>query len=36
MEVMDMPYGDRQGGIRDVAGNIWWLSQRIVKAPYTG
>lgn len=35
MAVMDMPYGDRQGGIRDFAGNIWWLSQRIVNAPYT-
>jgi PhnB protein len=29
-----MPYGDRQGGVRDPAGNIWWISQRIVRAPY--
>lgn len=34
MEVQDMPYGDRQGGIRDPHGNIWWVSQRLVKAPY--
>jgi len=36
MEVMDMPYGDRQGGVRDVAGNLWWISQRMVEAPYSG
>jgi PhnB protein len=35
MEVADMPYGDRQGGVRDSHGNIWWLSQRLVAAPYT-
>lgn len=35
MEVQDMPYGDRQGGIRDPAGNLWWISQRLVEAPYT-
>ncbi|WP_426341058.1 VOC family protein [Pseudoduganella sp. S-14] len=34
MEVGDMPYGDRQGGIRDPHGNIWWISQRLVEAPY--
>ena len=34
MAVADMPYGDRQGGIRDVWGNIWWLSQRIAKGGY--
>ncbi|AOU97289.1 glyoxalase [Acidihalobacter yilgarnensis] len=34
MEVSDMPYGDRQGGIKDPFGNIWWISQRVVKAPY--
>lgn len=34
MEVADMPYGDRQGGIRDPHGNIWWISQRMVQAPY--
>lgn len=35
MTVADMPYGDRQGGVRDVHGNIWWISQRLVQAPYT-
>lgn len=35
MEVADMPYGDRQGGVRDQHGNIWWISQRTVEAPYT-
>ena len=34
MEVADMPYGDRQGGVRDRWGNIWWVSQRIVEEPY--
>jgi PhnB protein len=29
-----MPYGERQGGIRDKHGNIWWLSQRLVPGPY--
>ena len=35
MAVADMPYGDRQGGVRDVSGNIWWISQRLVAGPYT-
>lgn len=35
MAVQDMPYGDRQGGVRDAHGNIWWISERIVHAPYT-
>jgi uncharacterized glyoxalase superfamily protein PhnB len=34
MPVADMPYQDRQGGVRDPAGNIWWLSQRLVAGPY--
>ena len=34
MKVADMPYGDRQGGVRDGHGNLWWLSQRLVAAPY--
>ena len=34
MEVTDMPYGDRQGGARDPHGNLWWISQRVVEAPY--
>jgi PhnB protein len=35
MAVADMPYGDRQGGVRDPHGNIWWLSQRLVQGPYS-
>lgn len=35
MPVMDMPYGDRQGGVCDAHGNIWWISQRIVREPYS-
>ena len=35
MAVADMPYGDRQGGVRDPWGNLWWISQRLVEAPYT-
>lgn len=34
MDVADMPYNDRQGGVRDASGNIWWLSQRLVDEPY--
>lgn len=34
MEVSDQVYGDRQGGVRDPFGNIWWLSQRLVEGPY--
>ncbi len=34
MEVADMPYDDRQGGVRDPVGNIWWISQRLTAAPY--
>lgn len=34
MPVADMPYGDRQGGVRDAHGNLWWLSQRLVPGPY--
>ena len=34
MAVADMPYGDRQGGVTDPSGNIWWISQRLVEAPY--
>ncbi len=34
MKVGDMPYGDRQGGVRDPHGNIWWISQRTVQEPY--
>jgi PhnB protein len=35
MAVGDMPYGDRQGGVKDPHENIWWISQRLVKAPYS-
>lgn len=35
MTVADMPYGDRQGGVRDKHGNIWWISQRTVEEPYS-
>ena len=35
MEVADMPYGDRQGGVRDGHGNIWWVSQRLIEQPYS-
>lgn len=34
MAVADMPYGDRQGGVRDAHGNLWWISQRLVEEPY--
>lgn len=34
MAVEDMTYGDRQGGVRDNAGNIWWISQRLTADPY--
>ena len=35
MEIADMPYGDRQGGVADPGGNIWWISQRLVREPYS-
>jgi PhnB protein len=35
MAVANMPYGDRQGGVRDAHGNLWWISQRLVHEPYT-
>ena len=34
MAVADMPYQDRQGGVRDPCGNLWWISQRLVDGPY--
>jgi PhnB protein len=34
LAVADMPYGDRQGGIRDRHGNLWWISQRLVSGAY--
>ena len=35
MEIGEMPYGDRQGGVKDQYGNIWWISQRTVHKSYT-
>jgi len=32
--VATMPYGDRQGGLIDPQGNIWWISQHLPNAPY--
>lgn len=34
MAVASMPYGDRQGGIKDAHGKLWWISQRLVDGPY--
>lgn len=34
MPVGDMPYQDRQGGVRDPFGNVWWISQRLVEGGY--
>lgn len=34
MDTADMTYGDRQGGVRDPSGNIWWVSQRLTSEPY--
>lgn len=31
----DMPYGDRQAGIKDPLGNYWWISQRLKEEPYS-
>lgn len=33
-EPRDMPYEDRQGGVTDPFGNIWWISTRLVQEPY--
>lgn len=32
--IADQVYGDRQGGVRDAHGNIWWIAQRLVDGPY--
>lgn len=34
MDVADMPYGDRQGGVRDPFGTLWWISQRLSADAY--
>ena len=36
MGVTDMPYDDRQGGVADPSGNLWWISQRLTAQPYRG
>ena len=33
-DAADMPYGDRQAGVVDPFGNIWWISQRLRPEPY--
>lgn len=32
--VRNQSYGDRQGGVRDPHGNLWWISQRLVEGGY--
>ena len=32
--VKDQPYGDRQGGITDPSGNVWWISQHLKAGGY--
>lgn len=34
LPVADRPYGDRQGGVEDPSGTVWWISQRLVDGPY--
>jgi PhnB protein len=34
MDVANMPYGDRQGGVQDPWGNLWWISERLIDGPY--
>jgi PhnB protein len=34
MDIADMPYNDRQGGLKDPSGNLWWISERLVDGPY--
>ncbi|NJM99059.1 MAG: VOC family protein [Phormidesmis sp. RL_2_1] len=33
-EPTDMPYKDRQAGVTDPSGNLWWISRRLVEEPY--
>jgi uncharacterized glyoxalase superfamily protein PhnB len=33
LEPMDMFYGDRNGGVRDFAGNEWWIATHIEDVP---
>lgn len=32
--VKTQPYGDRQGGVTDPSGNVWWLSQHMSAGAY--
>lgn len=34
MDVANMPYNDRQGGVKDPFGNLWWISERLIDGPY--
>ena len=34
-DAADMSYGDRQAGISDPFGNLWWISRRLVEEDYT-
>lgn len=34
MDVADMPYNDRQGGVRNPCGNLLWISGRLIDGPY--
>jgi PhnB protein len=34
MDVANMPYEDRQGGVIDPCGNYWWISTRLVEEGY--
>ena len=33
-DATDMDYGDRQAGICDPFGNLWWISRRLVEEDY--
>ena len=33
-EPMNMPYQDRQGGVTDPFGNVWWISTHLVPEGY--
>ncbi len=32
-EPVDQPYGDREAGVEDLAGNLWWIASRQVGGP---
>jgi len=34
-DAMDMSYGDRQAGVSDPFGNLWWISRRLVEEDYS-